>query len=177
MDGFRDGIVGFALFVAQWLSPETSKAKIDANYIRTTEKQEITYRCKFDIAWNRQLEQLVDAGIPLRFHICHFTDKSDTVSFIRALYFNIVDYTYNFTDSSSGQITKSSSYSLVHLALRDFTKWDITIPRQSTACRIDIIILPSRAEQMNRIVDMSRVWGQQRVFYVFNPQESQKRKK
>jgi hypothetical protein len=177
MNGFNDGIIGFFLFFAHWLSPETGKAAIEVDFPKNKSPDAIICKCKLDIAWNKQLEQLIDAGIPLYYKIYHFSDKSDTVSFYRSLHFNMVDYTYSYTDSTENFRKKSKPYSLVDLALRDFCRWEISIPKNASVCKIEVNILPSKAEQLNKVVDMSRVWGQQKVFTVFNPKESIHKKK
>jgi hypothetical protein len=169
MNGFSDGIIGFLLFFAHWLSPQTGKASVDADYVKLREPHCIVFKCKMDIAWNTQLEQLVDAGIPLNFKICWLVNSPDTISFVRSLHFNMVDYTYHFTDSVTGILKSSSDYSLVHLALRDFCKWEIVVPDSAPFCKVIVLILPSKAEQLNRMVDMSRVWGQQHIAISFNP--------
>lgn len=166
----RDGLLGLILFVFHWLSPETGKASIDAEFIKN-EAQHCQFQCEFDIAWNRQLEQLVDAGIPLRFNIMHYTDKYDTTQFTRTLSFDMVKFTYYYLDSALQSRKKSSSYTSVHLALRDFCKWKITIPKNAEICKVEVIILPSMAGQLNRMVDMSRIWGQQKILYQFIPKE------
>jgi len=177
MNGVRDGVVGFFLFFAHWLSPETGKADIDIDFNNYISTESIVYKCKLDIAWNNQLEQLVDAGIPLCYKISYYTDKSDTVSFYRSLHFNMVNYSYKFTDSTEQSVRKSKSYSLIDLALRDFCRWEILIPYNSSACRVDVSILPSKAAQLNKVVDMSRVWGQQKVTTAFDPNNNKHRSK
>ena len=171
MSGFNDGIVGFFLFFAHWLSPETGRAAIEIDIPKSRPADAIVCKCKLDIAWNKQLEQLIDAGIPLCYKIYHYTDKSDTVDFYRSLYFNMVDYTYCYTDSTDKFRKKSKPYSLIDLALRDFCHWEISIPNNASICKVEVVILPSKAEQLNRVVDMSRVWGHQKVFTVFNPKK------
>lgn len=167
--GFRDGVVGFFLFFSHWLSPETGKAEIDIDFSNYITSESAIYKCKLDIAWNKQLESLVDAGIPLYYKISYYTDISDSVIFYRSLHFNMVDFTYTFTDSTEKKVSNSKAYSLIDLALRDFCRWDIVIPKKATACKIDVLILPSKAAQLNKVVDMSRVWGQQKVSTAFAP--------
>ncbi|HEX3020708.1 MAG TPA: hypothetical protein VHP36_10420 [Chitinispirillaceae bacterium] len=166
----RDGLLGLILFIGHWLSPDTGKANVSAEFIKN-EVQYCQFQCKLDIAWNRQLEQLVEAGIPLRFNILCASDKSDTLQFTRTLMFDMVDFTYGFTDTTSAKVIKSQQYTLVHLALRDFCKWNFKIKQDATLCRVEVMILPGLAKQLNRIVDMSRVWGQQKVYCQFVPQE------
>ncbi len=166
----RDGLLGLILFIGHWLSPETGTASISVEFLKD-ETLSYQFLCKFDIAWNRQLEQLVDAGIPLRFNIHCFSDKSDTLRFTRTLLFDMVNFTYNFLDSAAGTVKSSESYKLVHLALRDFCKWKFSVSKDANLCRVEIAILPGMARELNRVVDMSRVWGQQKIFYQFAPKK------
>ena len=172
----HDGLLGLILFISHWLFPAAERASLSVHFDKVVEMQAVQFQSNLDIAWNRRLEQLVDAGIPLRFKILSFTDCSDTVMFYRSLYFDMVHFTYMFIDSSGCQISRSQQYSLIHLALRDYTKWKIKIPQEASVCRIEAHILPSRAEQLNRVVDMSRVWGQQKVLFQFDPRKKVKRK-
>jgi hypothetical protein len=176
MNSFRDGIVGFFLFFAHWLSPETEKAAIDINLGKLNTPSSVTCKCKLDIAWNKQLEQLVDAGIPLHFRIRYFTDKSDTIDLYRTLHYKLIDYTYSYTDSVASTKKLSKSYPLIDLVLRDFCRWQFEIPKNASFCKVEAEILPSRAERFDRYVDMSRVWGQQKVIVSFNPKENSKKK-
>jgi hypothetical protein len=169
MNGVRDGLVGFFLFFAHWLSPQTEKASIAIDFHDYRTPEAVIFKCKLDIAWNKQLEELVDAGIPLQYRILHFSDKSDTVYFYRTLNFDMVHYTYNFTDSTEKATRRSKDYSLIDLALRDYCRWEIEVPNDAGACKVDVTIMPSKAEQLNKMVDMSRVWGQQKVSIGFDP--------
>ncbi len=169
MNGVRDGLVGFFLFFAHWLSPQTEKASIGIDFHDYRTPEVVIFKCKLDIGWNKQIEQLVDAGIPLQYRILHFTDKSDTVYFFRTLNFDMVRYTYNFTDSNERAIRRSKDYALINLALRDYCRWEIEVPNGASACKVDVTIMPSKAERLNKVVDMSRVWGQQRVSIGFDP--------
>ena len=166
----RDGLLGLLLFLGHWLSPETKTASIGVELLKE-EAQYCQFLCKFDIAWNRQLEQLVDAGIPLGFNILCFSDKSDTTHFTRTLLFDMVNFTYNFVDSTVNTVRSSEKYRLVHLTLRDFCKWNCYASKDAKLCRIEVTILPGMAKELNRLVDMSRVWGQQKIFYQFAPKE------
>ncbi|NLP02565.1 MAG: hypothetical protein GX089_08730 [Fibrobacter sp.] len=172
----REGLLGLLLYLTHWLAPEADRASIDARFVRFIDEQTISFNCQMEIAWNKRLEQLVDAGIPLRFRIASFSDKSDTVLFYRSLFFDVVNYTYTFSDSGGWGVQRSNPYPLIHLALRDFCRWEVKVPRDAMLCRVDVQILPSKAEQLNRMVDMSKVWGRQKVLFRFNPQEKIKRK-
>ena len=166
-----EGLFGLILYLAHWLSPEADRASLAVHFSGFTETRAVQFQTQMDIAWNRRLEQLVDAGIPLRFRILSFTDQSDTSLFYRTLYFDMVKFTYHYIDSSAGRVSRSEHFSLIHFALREFSRWEITVPQQATMARIEVHILPSRAEQLDRMVDMSRIWGQQKVIFQFDPRE------
>lgn len=167
----KEGLLGLFLFLGHWLSPETDKASLDAFFVKN-DVQYIEFQCQFDIAWNDQLEQLVDAGIPLRFNIVHYIDSPpDTIAFTRTLYCDMVNFTYFYVDSSETTLEKSHTYSLVQLALRDFCRWNFYIDKRAISCKIEAAILPGVALQLNRVIDMSRVWGQQKVFCQFSIQD------
>jgi hypothetical protein len=171
----RDGILGLILYLTHWLSPGDDRVRIDTEFSGRTEPDKIVFICKMDPGWNDQLEKLIDAGIPLRFRISYYTDKSDTVAFYRSLQFNMIDFSYIYIDSTDTKNVRSHPYPMVLLALRDFCSWKIVIPYDATSCKVEAVILPSRAEQLNRFVDMSRIWGRQEVFSVFNPSEKMKK--
>lgn len=167
----KDGLLGLLLYLVHWLSPGVGDAEIDINFVKKQENHESVFQCRLDAGMNRQLEQLIDAGIPLRFKFVNMIDQADTLSFVRTLQFNMVQFTYYWTDSVSGSVTRSQDYSLIHLAMVDFCGWQVVTPENAQFCRLEVLILPSRAEQLNRVVDMSRVWGQQKVTASFNPSE------
>lgn len=171
----RDGILGLVLYLAHWLSPGDERVSIETEFNSRTEPNSVVFMCKMDASWNDQLEKLIDAGIPLKFKISYYSDKSDTVAFYRSLQFNMIDFTYSFIDSSAGKTNRSHPYPMVLLAFRDFCSWKIIIPYDATTCKVEARILPSRAEQLNRYVDMSKIWGRQEVFSVFNPSEKMKK--
>jgi hypothetical protein len=166
----NDGLIGLILYLAHWLSPGTGVSEIDISFLKRVENNASVFQCRLESLDNRQLEQLIDAGIPLRFKFTNTLDGQDTVSFFRTLQFDMIDFTYTWTDSSKGISTSSEKYSLIHLAMRDFCKWKLTIPQSTQTCRIEVTILPSKAEQLNKVVDMSKIWGQQKLVRTFNPQ-------
>lgn len=172
----NDGIIGLILYLAHWLSPGTGVSEIDIAFLKKAENNTSIFQCRLESADNDQLEQLIDAGIPLRFKFTNTIDDQDTVCFFRTLQFEMIDFTYTWTDSSNGKSTCSEKYSLIHLAMRDFCKWKLTIPQNTQSCRIEVAILPSRAEQLNKVVDMSKIWGQQKLLRTFNPSAEKSRR-
>jgi hypothetical protein len=165
----NNGLFGLILYLAHWLSPGTGVSEIDIAFFKKVENNACVFQCKLESVDNNQLEQLIDAGIPLRFKFTNTFNDQDTLIFYRTLQFEMIDFTYTWTDSSNGKSTCSEKYSLIHLAMRDFCKWKLTIPQTTQTCRIEVSILPSRAEQLNKVVDMSKIWGQQKLVRTFNP--------
>lgn len=177
MEPLRQGLLGFILYLSHWLSPGTENATLDADFEKFLNRDSAIIRCKMDIGWNEQMEKLVDAGIPLSFKISDYSDGTDSATFYRTLYFNVVNYTYTFEDSTKVKVRRSQVYPMILLALRDFCRWDIVVPRNAANCRVEVHILPGRAEQLDMLVDMSRVWGRQKVSGSFDLRELIPRKR
>ncbi|MFP4417017.1 MAG: hypothetical protein ACOC41_05160 [Chitinivibrionales bacterium] len=169
MGSIREGILGLLLFFSNWISPVKEQASLEVEKISRADKHYVI-QCEMDIAWNRQLEQLVDAGIPLRFRM-QVSSRKDSSVFFRTLSFNLADLTYSFLDSSSDQTVRSRQYPMILLALRDFCRWSMVVSTSSGECRIEAAILPSRAEQLNRLVDMSKIWGREKLICIIDPQK------
>jgi hypothetical protein len=172
----NDGLIGLILYLAHWLSPGTGVSEIDISFLKRVENNASVFQCRLESVDNRQLEQLIDAGIPLRFKFTNMFSDLDTIIFFRTLQFDMIDFTYTWIDSSSGVSSSSEKYSLIHLAMRDFCRWKLTIPQNTQTCRIEVAILPSRAEQLNKVVDMSKIWGQQKLVRTFNPSAEMSRR-
>ncbi len=168
MDPVRDGILGLLLFFTHWISPGNDQAFIKPVEISRAENHYII-ECRMEIAWNRRMEQLVDAGIPLRYRMSTTSDRQDTSHFFRTLRFNVVDFTYSFSDSSSHEVIESKKYPMILLALRDFCRWNTVVSGGTSVCRVEAEILPSHAEQLDRLVDMSRIWGREKVSCIIEP--------
>jgi hypothetical protein len=157
-----EGFAGFFLFISHWLSPEALQEDIR---IAAIKKLDEGYRieCAISITWNEQMSDLIDAGIPLRFRIAAYTNTGDTTAFIRTLVCDIETYTYAFSDSSlsprSDSVRISRSYNQMLIALRDYTRWSFDFGTHVKACLLEAELLPSRASQLNRTVDMSNICG------------------
>lgn len=176
MESVGQGILGLALFISHWFMPLSDRAKLDIGFDRYDKNGAMVFVCKMDPAWNEKLEQLVDAGIPLRFKFQSYGEGSDTTILVRSLHYNIAKYTYHVNDSNALGRRNSKQYPMVLLALRDYCKWEIKVPPAATHYRAEACILPSKAERLNKMVDMSRVWGQQRVYVNFEPQKIAKKR-
>ncbi|MBD3420856.1 MAG: hypothetical protein GF398_12120 [Chitinivibrionales bacterium] len=173
LDNARDGLFGLILFISNWLSPGGERPEL---LVSSVSMQDRAYyiQAGMEIAWNKQLGELVDAGIPLRFKISAFPDEGDTISFVRSLMFDIAEYTYTFADTLVQPVEDSThtskSYPQVLLALRDFCRWHFKLDESASACRLEAELLPSRAEQLNRSVDMTPIWGQRKIYKVISLQ-------
>jgi hypothetical protein len=158
----RQGFTGLALFLGQWLSTGEGKATLEIKSARLVDSL-FEVSCVMDMGWNQQLEELVDAGIPLPFRITAVTDKNDSAVFYRTLRYNIIDYTYTFADSSADLTVVSKQYPLIYLVLEDFRRWKFRLSSAVAGCTITAELLPSRVSRLNRVVDLSQVWGQKKV--------------
>ena len=168
-ESLRDGILGFFLFTGQLLLPASEQASLSVTSIRPADSLHWNISVVMDPALNPQIEELVNAGIPMRFRICAVTEGSDTARFERTLRFSVAHLTYTYVDSLNGYIQHSKTYPMILLAMNDFCKWSFTVPREAAWCRIEATLLPSRVSQLRRMVDMSKVWGQSRVSVVVRP--------
>jgi hypothetical protein len=86
----------------------------------------------------------------------------------------VADLTYTITDSSNMIVSTSKKYPMILLAVRDFTRWEFRLPLEVAACSVEAEILYSRVSQLDRSVDMSRIWGRQRVKTAFTLKEEKK---
>jgi hypothetical protein len=157
-----DGFIGLALFISQWLGPggEQDAVRIDEAVALA---QGIRVKCAITIAWNDQMSDIVEAGIPLRLRIATITDNHDTTTFIRTLTCTMTDYTFTFADSAIAATpvdpVVSRKYSQMLIAVRDFSHWQVMLPAASRHSRFEAELLPSRAARLNRTVDVSGICG------------------
>ena len=151
------------LFAGNWILPQDDNAALTMESIKkiTPPAWEITM--KLEMSLNRQLEELIDAGIPLNFRFTAVSNNADTVSAVRSLRCNVADLTYTIMDSSGTQVATSKKYPMILLAVRDFSRWKFRMPVGSASCALEAEILYSTVSQLNRSVDMSRIWGHQKV--------------
>jgi hypothetical protein len=174
LEPIKEGLLGLVLVFGHWLSPGTEKASLEVEHVDTTGSAYVI-ECAMDVAWNPQLGELVDAGIPLRFRITATPDVGDTVRFLRVLRFDIADNHYTYADSSlrnyADTVFVSRPYPQVLLALRDFSRWRVPVSKRCNECRLEARLLRSRVSQLNRKVDMTEVWGQRSVGTVVVMQE------
>jgi hypothetical protein len=157
-----DGILGLFLFFSHWLSPGGDSDKVTIVSVRQSTGV-YSVLCAISVDWNEQMKDLIDAGIPVRFHFRAFTTENDTLSCIRTLQCNVADYSYRFIDSVHGPHSDSAMtskrFEQLLVALEKFTQWEMRIPVKAKACRIEAELLPSRATRLNQKIDMSQVCG------------------
>jgi hypothetical protein len=162
-ESIKQGVIGLMLFAGNWILPQDDDAALAVESLQkiTPPAWEITI--KMEMSLNRQIEELIDAGIPLNFRFTAVSDSADTVSMVRSLCCNVADLTYTFTDSTSAKVTSSKKYPMILLALRDFSRWKFRLPAGAASCSVEAEILYSAVSQLNRSVDMSRIWGRQKI--------------
>ena len=147
-------------------------------HLKTIEESIVSYELTYnlDMAWNKQIEELVDAGIPFRLHIMLEPNKDNKQSFFRTLNFNILNYTYSYTDSINGKIQKSAKrYNLINLALLDFSEFKFHINKAATSSSISIELMPGWVSHLNRSVDMSEIWGKKNLYLFTDFKEALKK--
>ncbi len=168
LDRFSEGILGLFLFFSHWLSPGAEDEIVRIVSIRTM-ADAYTVSCAISIAWNEQMKDLIDAGIPVRFHFRTFINTKDTLSCIRTLQCDVADYTYSYSDSLRGRgpdtARCSKRFANLLIALEKFTQWETSVPRSTRLCRIEAEMLPSNATRLQRKIDLSQVCGH-RLFAV-----------
>lgn len=165
----KQGITGLLLFASNMFLPPGEQAALSVKNVTPVHDNKYEVTLKMDMHVNERLEQLIDAGVPLRFRFMIISDRKDTVSFYRVLKYQVIDYTYTYTDSMDGYIQKSEDFPMILLALKSFSKITIMIAQSTQSCKVEADILPSRVSRLNRTVDMSNIWGQRNVSISFNP--------
>jgi hypothetical protein len=123
--------------------------------------------CAMTLAWSDQLTELVDAGIPLRFHVTASSDIGDTVSFRHTLWYDAGSGAYRYADTlrspSRDSVFVSRPYPQILIALREYSRWTIPLRRGFRTCRVEAVLLPSHVSRFNRTVDLSQIWGQRKI--------------
>lgn len=171
LEAIKQGVLGFFLFAGNWVIPSGGEAALSLQSIDRTDSLHYRVTARMDLAMSRDLETLVNAGVPLRFRFRAALDAKKELIFYRVLRFDVVSYKYAFSDSSAGEVRRSKTYPMILLALKDFCRIQFNIPHGFQRCRIEAEILSSRVSRLNRSVDMSRIWGQRRIATAFQIQK------
>jgi len=155
-----EGLAGFFIFVAQWIFPAANSEDVK---IIAAEEFSYGYRVQyaFNIEWNDQMSDLIDAGIPLRFQIGASSNAGDSISFVRTLQCDIVSYTYTYSDTSlipqTDSVFVSEKYTQIYRVVRNFCRITCVFSTRAEKLHLDIRLLPSLVSQLNRKIDMSDV--------------------
>lgn len=169
-ESIKQGVMGLMLFAGNWLLPQEDDAVLEFVSVKELPAASASrVQLKMELPLNRQAEELIDAGIPLNVRLTAISDKADTVALTRTLRCNVADLTYTVSDSAETVARRESKpYPMILLALRDFGKWEFDLPAGAASCRAEAEILPSRVSRLNRSVDMSRMWGRQKIRATFS---------
>lgn len=167
LETLKQGIIGLALFAGNWFLPANENASIAVVSIDQNQSSAVHVTIKMNFAINRQLEELIDAGVPFNMRFTAITDKSDTILLIRSLNCNVAKMAYQFTDSTQTTSKQSKEYPMILLALKEYCLWEFDVPDSASAFRAEAEILYSNVSQLKRTVDMSQICGQKRVKIFF----------
>ncbi len=166
----KDGVVGLALFLSQWLSAGGQVPAITLAHIQASEKG-IYITTSISITVKEQLNDLLDAGIPIRLRMQASSDAGDTLTLLRTLSCNISDYTYTIIDSSVNMKPAyravSKRYTQALVAFKDYVRFEAMVSPTSRTIHFEAMLLPSKASQLNRSVDMSSLLGFQKISKTF----------
>lgn len=159
-ENVADGLVGLFMFFSNWISPapETGEVRI-LDALETDSLYRI--ECGIKIKWNEQMSDIMDAGIPLRIYVVSYSDKGDSLSFIRTLSCDISNYKYSFTDSLKNvdSVYTSEEYRQVFKAVKQYSRWESYFSKDANSFHMEVNLLPSHVSQLNRVIDLSEMCG------------------
>jgi hypothetical protein len=162
LENVADGFLGFFMFFAHWLSIGNNQGEIRIVDIKQLESRTVL-ECVITFDWNERMNDLIDAGIPLRFRVESYSDRGDTTVSIRSLQCDISDYIYSFSDSlvvpPSASVFHSGEFNQVYRALREFQHVSRSFSQGAESFQIEAVLLPSSVSQLNRSIDMSDICG------------------
>jgi hypothetical protein len=166
LNELKDGAIGLALFISQWISIGGSAPAITLESVAYVNKQ-VVINSSISFTVKDQFTDLLDAGIPVRLRVSIISDVEDTITLLRTLTCKLSDYTYTIIDSSIGMkpsyVYVSKKYSQAIVALHDYAQFSMVVSSTATSIKIEATLLQSRASQLNRIVDMSQLFGFQKL--------------
>jgi hypothetical protein len=161
-NNIADGFLGLFLFLSNWFSPGINPGEISVIAVK---ELAAVYQIEssFSIDWNEQMNDIIDAGIPMRFLIAYASDKGDTTAFIRTLQCDISSYIYSVKDSvltkAGNHAPAVKNFRQIYRAQRSFTRLIFYISKKATAYIIKAELLPSKVSQLNRTIDVSDICG------------------
>lgn len=157
-----DGLIGLFMFFSHWFSPGTDVGEIKVmGFEEAGNKYRVAWTITVDL--NEQMNNIIDAGIPLRFMIKASSDAGDTIVSIRTLWCDISQYTYAFSDSLKksprDSVYRSQDYAHIYKALKSYCAMTSDFSRDSRQFYLEAEILPSRVSQLGRTIEMSDICG------------------
>lgn len=170
-ENVADGLVGFFMFFSHWISPSPEMGEINIyNVLENDEKYLI--ECGIKIKWNEQMSDIIDAGIPLRINVQSYSDKGDSLSFIRTLTCDVTSYKYTFIDTvaNNDSVFISKGYRNVFKILKRYSRWNSQFDKNADSYHMEVKLLPSKVSQLNRVIDLSEMCGCSRYSrHMFRP--------
>ncbi|MBD3315715.1 MAG: hypothetical protein GF344_08010 [Chitinivibrionales bacterium] len=164
LENIADGLLGLFVFLGHWFSPGEDVGEIKILDARQeTNGYVIEWAIRVD--WGRRIEDLIDAGIPLRFLCLSYSDVGDSVAVLRTLRCDVTTYRYTIIDTllaPSDSVWRSESTEHIYEALRAYGRWSSTFSEEAERFHVEAVLLPTRVEQLGRVVDMSEIVGSRR---------------
>lgn len=157
-----DGLAGFFVFFANWISPIPESSEVRFSSLQEVENRYVI-SCEINLNWNEELSDIVDAGIPIRMNIRSYSNRGDTVTIMRQLLCSIENYRYTITDTLyrpvNDSVFISQPFTLIHRAVKDFTRWELSFDRSAESFHVEAELLPSPVSGLNRMVDIAEIAG------------------
>lgn len=178
-ENVADGLVGLFMFFSHWISPAPEMGEVRIFDVLETDSL-YKMECGIKIKWNEQMSDIVDAGIPLRISVLNYSDKGDSLSFIRTLICDVSNYKYIYTDSikkpGSDSIYTSKEYRQVFKAVKNYSRWHSSFQKDANSFHMEVNLLPSHVSQLNRIIDLSEMCGCSKYSrHMYRPKEDAKK--
>ncbi|MBN1758010.1 MAG: hypothetical protein JW863_06825 [Chitinispirillaceae bacterium] len=162
LENVADGFLGLFMFFSHWLSVGNDQGEIKIAAVQEL-KSRVVLECIISFDWNERMNDLIDAGIPLRFRIESMSDRGDTTVSLRTLVCDVGDYTYSFSDSiikpPGDSVYHSREFRQVYRALRDYRQVSRSFSAGAGVFQIEAVLLPSSVRQLDRSIDMSDICG------------------
>ncbi len=162
LENVADGFLGLFMFFSHWLSVGNDQGEIKIAAVQELGSR-VVIECVISFDWNERMNDLIDAGIPLRFRIQSMSDRGDTTISIRTLLCDVGEYTYSFNDSilqpPDGGVYQSKEFRQIYRALREYRHVTRQFTAEAVTLHIEAVLLPSKVSQLGRSIDMSDIFG------------------
>ena len=157
-EALSQGFTGIALFISQLVLPMNDKLLLDFINIEPYGAAAVV-RVKMTFPLDPKLEDLIDAGMPLR--IIFETESSDgsRKKLLRTLRFQTEKFTYVYSDSTNDGVTTSKTYPMILLALKDYCLYETVVAKRAASVKVRAELLPGRLTRLNRTVDPRQLFG------------------